>query len=145
MSSKYTTPLQQLRTYLEANTTRVVSRALRLPEQQSDAELDAGIYILLSSGVSAYPYMTSEGETDRGLHQISVVFQARAPESAGDDAGELIDALEFEAVDEIEQLFGDNYADRPEALYGLRLESWSQSAQRDAPFAWVVFKLINQE
>lgn len=111
---------------------RVITRRYQDFAAMRAEDLKKGVITLLPAGVAAYPYEQRPG--DCGQFQVLITVQGVLHETA---AGELIDAAEFAALNQLEALAAREY-ERPDLLAALTLLNATQSAQLEAPYWWVM-------
>lgn len=113
---------------------RAVTREYDLLENRLRADLEKGLYSILSFGERGFTNVSGY-EAEDGRQSIVIVFQFVAADDKA--AGDAIEDAEFTAIDEI-KAFCRNL---PASLCMLNLLRTVQSGQQDRPFGWVVFHL----
>lgn len=119
---------------------RVVTRRYQDFAHRPREELEAGVFTIVSTGITEYPYERadfddSEGgarQTDLGVFAFTIVGQIQLAEDA---TGEDIEAAEFQLLQELETVADQAIAS--EELVDLRILKAGFSGQLDAPFGWI--------
>ena len=120
-------------TFAAALPLRVVTRDLEDFTERPRADLEKGVYTLVSADEGGYAnYNTREGMD--GKQRIKLIGQFVMPE---DTAGSAIEDAEFAMVDEIKGLIRT----RPAALAQLFITGFINSRQLDKPYGWVSIDL----
>lgn len=116
---------------------RVISRTLRDLDQHTDAEMQAGLYIVLADVVRSYPYVTSDytggagfpSQTQLAPFEFVVLGRGRLAEDAD---GVAIEAAEQAMINELETLADQAIVNAP--LQDLTLLRTEFSGQLLAPY-----------
>jgi hypothetical protein len=127
---------------------KTVRRTFQLLDHEQEPQLAQGIYMVLASGVQAYPWDRTDsadaspdgpGATALPVFAWRVLGRKYVGETA---TGEQIEAAEFEMIEEIEELADelvrDEDLDEHEELCRTVLRGIDMSNQLEAPYAWVV-------
>lgn len=118
---------------LAAGATRYVTRKFRDFSLRSQAELDAGIYTLVSRGEFGYQNLGGRRAMDGG-QTMRLIGQFQLAEDAG---GDEIEDEEFVMVAEVKAFLQA----LPAAICQLEAKGFRQSEQLDHPYGWVAFDL----
>ncbi len=113
---------------------RVVTRDFDLLENRKRADLEKGIYTVLSRGEAGYTNVSGYEARD-GQQTVVIVGQIVNPDDKA--APSTTEDLEFAMVDEIKAFCRA----LPANLCMLALLRFIQSTQQDHPYGWVVFHL----
>lgn len=112
---------------------RVVTRDLLDFSMREAADLEAGIYTLLSKGESGYQNLLGRLAMD-GAQRILLVGQIQLE---ADVLPSAIEDAEFDMVQEIKEFLRA----LPATLCRLQMKGFNQSQQIDAPYGWVAIEL----
>lgn len=130
MTIPYATRLERIAQQLQAiNPARVVTRTYQDFAWRKQEDLEAGIFVIVSGGTTEYADIEPPG--DFGRQQVLILFQGKVPEDAD---GPTLEAMEFAAMNELEQLAADH---DPEITPELILRSAVTSRQLEHPKCWV--------
>jgi len=116
-----------------ANLRRLVTRKFQDFSLRSQAELDAGIYTLVSRGEFGYQNLGGRRAKDGG-QTLRLIGQFQLGEDADPDATE---DEEFTMVDEVKAFLQA----LPPEICQLEAKGYRQSEQLDHPYGWVAFDL----
>jgi hypothetical protein len=123
-----------IRTQLQAAMpARVVTRDLLDFALRDRADLEAGIFTLVSRGESGYQNLWGRAAED-GAHPIMLVGQIQLDEDANPSQ---IEDAEFLMVEQIKAFVRTV----PPELCRLQMLRFRQSEQMDAPYGWVTIEL----
>ena len=136
MSTNYNQVLDTLVSLITTQTGRTAQRSYRDPSTFSDAELLAGLYLVVHDQVAEYPYEHRPG--DIGRQQITVIGLCKVAEDA---TGEDLERMELAMTNEMEQLA--ETSPLPDELVGLTLLSVSGSMQLSFPHGFVMARFSN--
>lgn len=116
---------------------RIVTRSLKDFGGRKQAELEAGIYTIISRRESEYSNYLGR-MASFGKKGLLILGQVKVAENS-----EPVDSEDAEGVmiDEIKAFVRD----LPAGLGDMTLERVTQSAQLDHPYGWVVFELQTQD
>lgn len=116
---------------------RVVTRSWKDFDGHLQADLEAGIYTLVSQAERDYAnYYGREAQLGTQTILISGVFVL--PEDA---TGEQIEDGEFEMVEELQAVAQERA--KPAIIGALQLMGFQQSGQLEAPYGWVLARFEN--
>lgn len=112
---------------------RLVTRSFKPFDARKPAELEVGIYTLISNGEKGYKNFLGRRAKD-GFHNMLLIGQikVKSPYEGVD-----IDDAESDLVDEVKAWLQN----LPLPLSTLAATGFRQSAQLDAPYGWVAFDL----
>jgi hypothetical protein len=144
----YLAMMQAVRAKLAAVApTRIVTRKYAMLDEARETDLNAGIYLVVSSGVSRYPWDWTDSAdaapdgppaTAMPVFVFRVLGRQLLAESAD---GEDVEAAEFAMLAEIEELAAELVRDESmaehEQLCRAVLKGIDMSNQLETPYAWV--------
>lgn len=126
----YATRMEQIKTQLQTIAPgSAVTRTYRDHGQRTSEDLAAGIFTIVSSGVTEYASIEPPG--DFGRQRVLIIWQGKVAEDA---TGEDLEAAEYAAMNQLEQLAAEH---DPVITPELILKSAETSMQLEAPYAWV--------
>lgn len=110
--------------------TRTITRAYKDFAERPQADLEAGVFTILSKGVESYQTVVGRAAS-YGLHQVLIVGQVKVADNA---AGSAVDEAEFGLLEDLQALAN---AVLPEPLGGFLLLRFTQSQQVEFPYGWI--------
>ena len=116
---------------------RVVTRSWKDFDGHAQADLEAGIYTLISQAERDYANYYGR-EAQLGLQTILISGVFVLSESA---TGEQIEDAEFEMVEELKAVA--QVRSKPEIIGALQLVGFQQSGQLEAPYGWILARFEN--
>ena len=126
--------LEQIKTALAAKyPARKVTRSYLDISEQQDADLEAGVYTIMSRGARGFDNLPGREAVD-GTLRVWILAQIKATE---DSTGVDVENAEFAMFDEIKAFLQG----LPVGIDSLLLTDYVQSGQIERPYGWILFSL----
>ncbi len=126
--------MEQIKTALDAKyPARLVTRSYKDPAERPDAELEIGVYTVLSRGAKDFDNLPGREAVD-GKLRVWILGQFKIEEQA---EGVDVEDAEFGMLEEIRSFLQT----LPVGIDSLLLNDYVQSGQIECPYGWILFSL----